>query len=378
MRQAAVWFFLCCKRYLKKWSFLVILLALPAAAGVLHGVEEEEGQEIRIAVYAEGTDREEDGQRPLEWQLVQNLTERDLREGGLFRFYLCADEEEVKEQVASRRAECGYGVSGDLRKKLDERDYRRCIRVYSAPSTVLAQLSTEVVFASLMELYDREIFLDYILESEMVEQAVSALAESGGGMAFGADQDGILEEQAGALYDKWMNNGSTFRFEYGYRDRRGEAEARETGGTVFPIRGIVAVYVFLTGLYSGVMSGYDRERGMFLRLSPGRRSLCAMAVLSAPVFLAAVSGFGALALSGSLEKIGREMAVMAFYVLSVCGFSGILKAILRKPGALAVTIPFFLAGSLVFTPVFVDIGRFFPELAWIERLFLPSWYLRAF
>lgn len=378
MRQAAVWFFLCCKRYLKKWSFLVILLALPAASWAVCRVEQEEGQEIRIALYAEETDREKDGESPLEIRLVDNLAERDPKDKGVFRFYLCADEEEVKDQVASRHAECGYVVSGDLRRRLDERDYRRCIRVYSAPSTVLAELSTEVVCAALMELYDREIFLDYILESEVVDQAVSSLAETMGSGALGVDPRGILEDQAGRLYDKWMNNGSTFRFEYGYRDRRGEAETKETGGTLFPVRGIAAVYVFLTGLYSAVMSGYDKERGLFLCLSPGRRRLCSMAVLLAPVCLAAVSGLGAIALGGAAADVGRETGVMAVYVLSVCVFSGLMRAVCRKPGALAVTIPFFLAGSLIFAPVLVDVGRFFPKLGWIERLFLPSWYLRAF
>ena len=198
MRQVTIWFWLSCKRCLKRLPFILILLVLPAASYFLREVEKEEGQEVGIAVYAggeEALDEKSDrgaqegrgagegrkaggpqAERPLEQLLAEELTERE--DGGLFCFYLCGSEEQVKEEVASGRAECGYVISGDLRRKLDEKDYRRCIRVYSAPSTVLASLSTEVVSAALMKLYDREIFLDYIVESEEVRYAVNRLGAS--------------------------------------------------------------------------------------------------------------------------------------------------------------------------------------------------------
>jgi len=158
MRQMAVWFFLSCKRCLKKASFVALLLALPAAAFAMRQVEKKEGQEARIAVWVEESPLGRDGELPLEWQLAESLVQHDSS-GGLFRFYLCGSQDQLKAHVASRQAECGYTFPAGLREKLDHKDYRRCIQVYSAPSTVLAQLSTEVVSAALMELYDREIFV---------------------------------------------------------------------------------------------------------------------------------------------------------------------------------------------------------------------------
>lgn len=365
MRQVGTWFILSCKRYLKKLSFFLILLVLPVITFWLRGVEETEGQEVRIAVYSEAGDG-------LEGQLAAHLVDEEKNSRrALFRFYQCSSEEQLREDVAARRAECGYVFSEGLREKLDGKNYRRSIRVYSAPSTVLDALSTEVVFGALMELYDREIFVDYVLESQVIEGVVAA---SGG------QEDEIkaqLKEQSGYLYDKWLNNGSTFRFEYGYRSRGGQVQDKASW-RIFPVRGIVAVYLFLVGLYSAVMIGYDEAKGLFLPLSHGKRCACSIAVLGAPVFLGMLSCLTALKTGGSLEGLGREIMIMAGYGAAVCVFSYGVKMICRSPHLIGAMIPFLLVGSLVFTPVFFDIRQFIPQMGWIERLFLPSYYLRAF
>lgn len=365
MSQVGIWFILSCKRYLKKLSFFLILLVLPVITFWLQGVEKEEGQEVRIAVYSES----EGG---LEGQLAENLVDEETNSRrALFRFYLCGSEEQVKDDVAARRAECGYVFSEALREKLDGKSYRRSIRVYSAPSTVLDALSTEVVFGALMELYDREIFVDYVLESQVVKEAAAAWGRQE------EEMKAQLKEQSGYLYDKWMNNGSTFRFEYGYRSKGGQMQ-EQAAWRIFPVRGIVAVYLFVIGLYSAVMVGYDEAKGLFLPLSRGKRGMCSMAALGAPVFLGGLSCLAALKTGGSLEGLGREILAIGSYGAAVCIFSYGVKKVCRNPHLIGSMIPFLLVGSLVFTPVFFDITQFIPQLGWIERLFLPSYYLRAF
>ena len=363
MNTILCWFFLSCKRYLRKLSFLLILLALPAGTYLIRGLEEKEGQEVRIAVCTEGEDRKEKPQIPLEIQLKNVLVDEESNlSRALFRFYECENEEQVKAEVASRRAECGYVISKDLRDKLDKKNYRRCIRVYSAPSTVLAELSTETVFAALMKLYDKEIFLDYITEAEQLPQQM-------------ADQ---LIETAGNLYDKWLSNGNTFRFEYHDINTNGQIlEENVETFTVFPVRGLVAIYLFIVGLYSAVMLEYDEKMGLFVPLCPQKQWLCRLAVLGAPVFLAALSSLGALKTGGCFLEFEKEIVAMGIYCLGICLFSFTVKVICRKPQIICCMIPLFLVGSLIFTPIFIDIRQFFPEWGWIEKLFLPSYYLRG-
>jgi len=370
MRSVAIWFFLSCKRYVHKISFLAILLLLPVVTIFVRGLEQKEGTEIRIAVWPEVSGQ--NAVTSLEWTLAQDLANRGAAEG-MFRFYLCDSEEQLKEEVASRRAECGYVIGADLRKKLGANDYKRCIRVYSAPSTVTAKLSAEVVFSMLMARYDKELFQNYVENGE----ALLPLS--------GQESTQALLAESGALYDAWMENGGTFRFEY---ETVGEtADADNGAGTsvsgshtpsLFPVRGIVAVYIFVAGLYSAAVSLSDERKGLFLALPAAIRIPCQLAAMTGPVALAALAGLLALASGGSMGQPVRELAVMAAYIVATAAFSWILRTVCRREAVVCCLIPFFLTGSLLFCPVIVDVGRYVPGMDGVGRMFLPWYYLGMF
>ncbi len=278
MKRVAMWFFLSCKRYMRKWSFLFILLLLPAGVLAAGQAQKKGSQDISIAISVE-----ESGENTLGDALADSLVNRPRGEdAGMFRFYLCRDEEEVKAEVASRRAECGYVVYAGLEERLDTKSYKRSIGVYSAPSTVAAALSTETVFAALMKIYDGKLLADYVAENELF----APLGAPGGE----AREEAAV--QARELYEKWLGNGSTFRFQYQFQGREGENMDFDGGQTdVFPVRGLVAVYVFITGLYGAVVMCGDEERGLFLPLSYGYRIPCRVASMAAPAVMVSISGF---------------------------------------------------------------------------------------
>ena len=203
MKRVAMWFFLSCKRYMRKWSFLFILLLLPAGVLAAGQAQKKGSQDISIAISVE-----ESGENSLGDALADSLVNRPRGEdAGMFRFYLCRDEEEVKAEVASRRAECGYVIYAGLEEKLDTKSYKRSIGVYSAPSTVASSLSTETVFAALMKIYDGKLLADYVAENELFDH----LGAPGGE----AREEAAV--QAKELYTKWLESGSTFRFEYQFQ-----------------------------------------------------------------------------------------------------------------------------------------------------------------
>ncbi len=280
--------------------------------------------------------------------------------------------------MASKRAECGYVIGRNLREKLDQKKFKRSIQVYSAPSTVAAGLSTEVVFAALMELYDRELFVDYVENGGLFDGAVPA----------GRKQRRQLADQAESLYETWLYNGSTFRFvsetaDADYADAAvlnggsGEGAAREMDA-VFPVRGIVAVYIFIIGLYAAVMNLADEARGLFLAVPYNCRTACRLSSMVAPVFLAAGSGMAALLSGGIFSGWQRELSAMLLFVAAVTGFAWLLRVLLKKPEAICCLIPLFLMGSLLFCPVIIDASRYFPALEHVQKLFLPWYYLKYF
>lgn len=364
MKKAGIWFLLSCKRYGRRLSFLLILLLLPLMCLALRSSGEEETQTIRIAVCALG---EQEGQ--LGGRLLADLTGPE-REDGMFRFYLCQDEQQLNDEVASRRAECGFVISEGLEEKLNQKDFKRCISVYSAPSTVTASLAGEVVFSSMIQLYNKDLFIDYVLKNNIFERIAPA----------GSSEREAITREASGLYDKWSTNESTFRFTYAYQNEDSQIMAADevTAKTVFPVRGVVAVLVFITGLYGAVMDGMDERRGMFLPLSYCERLFCRLSCMAGPVCMAAVSGLAALWCGHTMGAIAGEVLIMLAYVVLVVGFSWILGRICREPQVLCCMIPFFVIGSLLLCPVFVDAGAFVPELKIAGRLFLPYYYMRCF
>ncbi len=356
MKRIGIWFFLSCKRHICRLSFVLILLLLPMGTFFIRKLQKHEDSGIRIAVCAEtekGGSRKNQ-EKSLEQELVLALSGRQAGDG-LFEFYPCAGEQEVKDEVASKRAECGYVISAGLRERLDQKDLKRNIRVYQAPSTVAAKLSSETVFAAMIELYDRELFCQY-MEKKMGDGA----------------------ESAGDVYDKWKKNGSTFDFTYELIGSRGKAENMQSEPSVFPVRGIVAVYVFVIGLYGGAIGLADEKKGMFLKIPYGMRFFCCLAGQAAPVFLASLSGMASLWTGNCVRDWGYELAALAGYGGAVVLFSWILGRICRREETVCSLIPFFLVGSLIFCPVFLDIRRYVPEFGTVERFFLPGYYLRLF
>lgn len=374
MKKVILWFFLCCKRYLKRIPFLLLLAALPLTALAASRMENGKDGTVRIAVCCLDPEPASLGNR-----LKENLLARDT---GLFSFYPCENEQQVRDHVAARKAECGYLIPENLEQKINSGRFKRSITVFSAPSTMTASLSTEVVFSELAAIQNKDILEDYVERGA----AFDALG------AAGSPERKKASGQAGDLYKERMEDGSTFRFEYVYTyspeqagNGSGETGTAAPSPGLFPVRGLTAVFLFITGLYSAVTAAEDSRRGLFTPLPVRLRLPCRFASLAAPVALAALSGLSAVLLSGGpgissggAAAILPEAAAMALYALAVSIFSMALGAILKTPEALGAVIPFFIIGSLVFCPVFFDAERLLPGLGQAGKLFLPYYYLRGF
>ena len=76
--------------------------------------------------------------------------------------------------------------------------------------------------------------------------------------------------------------------------------------------------------------------------------------------------------------MGFEMTALAFYGILVTGFSWAVRIACPREALVCCLIPFFLVGSLVFCPVFLDIGKYVPEFGKLGNLFLPQYYLKIF
>ena len=381
MKMVFVWFFLSCKRYLKKPGILLALLLLPVTAWIDGKYVHPENEGIKIALYlqetaGENVDLSENGEQKngsgeydpeQNWenmgiQLVKDLLNSSIKEAdntngasaeseSLFWFYLCDSEEQLKAHVASEKAECGYVVPEDLGERLRNKKIKNTITLYTSPSTVTGSLSTESIFAALARLYDRQILVDH-----------------------------MQDEATGDLYDTWYANGNIFHFEYVYGDIQIDADHVRTksANNIFPVKGINAVIIFIMSLYSVCILKEDEKKGLFSTLHSGEKQSCQIVMFLALPVLSFISGILALFFAGILKSgISGifQIAELILYTTAAGVYAWILKLLVRSSSILLCLIPFFLMGSLIFTPVFVDIGRFVPSIGWIGRLFLPYYFL---
>lgn len=381
MKMVFVWFFLSCKRYLKKPGILLALLLLPVTAWIAGKYVHPENEGIKIALYlqetaGENVDLSENGEQKngsgeydpeQNWenmgiQLVKDLLNSSVKEAdntngasaeseSLFWFYLCDSEEQLKAHVASEKAECGYVVPEDLGERLRNKKIKNTITLYTSPSTVTGSLSTESIFAALARLYDRQILVDH-----------------------------MQDEATGDLYDTWYANGNIFHFEYVYGDIQIDADHVRTksANNIFPVKGINAVIIFIMSLYSVCILKEDEKKGLFSTLHSGEKQSCQIAMFLALPVLSFISGILALFFAGILKSgISGifQIAELILYTTAAGVYAWILKLLVRSSSILLCLIPFFLMGSLIFTPVFVDIGRFVPSIGWIGLLFLPYYFL---
>lgn len=381
MKMVFVWFFLSCKRYLKKPGILLALLLLPVTAWIAGKYIHPENEGIKIALYlqetaGENVDLSENGEQKngsgeydpeQNWknmgiQLVKDLLNSSVKEvdntngasaesESLFWFYLCDSEEQLKAHVASEKAECGYVVPEDLGERLRNKKIKNTITLYTSPSTVTGSLSTESIFAALARLYDRQILVDH-----------------------------MQDEATGDLYDTWYANGNIFHFEYVYGDIQIDADHVRTksANNIFPVKGINAVIIFIMSLYSACILKEDEKKGLFSTLHSGEKQSCQIVMFLALPVLSFISGILALFFAGILKSgISGifQIAELILYTTAAGVYAWILKLLVRSSSILLCLIPFFLMGSLIFTPVFVDIGRFVPSIGWIGRLFLPYYFL---
>lgn len=340
------WFWLSCKRQLKHNFFIAALLLVPVCLFAFAQIEERDSGKILIGIYGEDT------------EFVPEIFAALLSQDGMFEFYICETEEILKDDVASRKAECGYVFKNDFKEKLDDRDFKRSILVYSAPSTITAELSKEVVFAAMFEIYGEYLLEQFVIESDIF-----------------TDMDaGRVQEELKAAYHNEMRSGSTFSFQY----ETLSTEPVETGNAriAFPVRGILAIYLMIIGLFSVVALRQDEERGLFITLTYAERVPCKLASTAAPVCMAGVSVLVTLLITGNLDHGVREVPLLIIYIIMILLVSYILKMVVKDPVVLCGLIPVSILCSMVICPVFFDISQWLPQLEPVRYLLLPYYYMR--
>jgi len=340
------WLFI--KRLIKNPAFICMIIIMPLLITMFNKVDTKEEKRILVGIYHEEGD--------LSKLICENLKDKD----GYIKFLVYDNKAEMIEAVETKKLECAYIFPIDFKERLDNYKIKRCITCIESPSTILSSISDEVVFAGIIREYGRNIAVDFAKENNIVGDGTNN------------------NEDIAKNYERFNTPGKTFSIDYKYIETDGvNSEEIKDKTTTYAIHGIVSVLILISGLFGAVKWFEDEKRGLYSSFNSEAKVMIGFISILAPTVLMALSGIATIYLSNTYTYMSREFIDMGLYVLLVCGFSYLLKLIVKSGTDICVILPVVTIGSLIFCPVFIDISNFILFISWINKLFPTFYYLNG-
>lgn len=361
IKQYIIWLRLLAKRLWRQPACIGLLVLIPILGYAVSVMEQGERGGAAVSVCVEnGT-----------WnsQIADGLRREDV--DSVLEFALCDDPETVEYSVVSGAADCGFVIHADIEERVMNGDWRKCITVYETAQSSITGMAKERISGVIFQLYSEQCYEDYMgqISEDIVDFAFDA-------------------------YEVHLTDDSTFGFRY-MNDNQYNLYNSDTDGTydisVFPIKGVFAVVIFISGMCGMLEYDKDRQEKRFLRITPnwltyGVDVWMPTVFVSAAVLICLWISDGVRVSNGRfsigallsvwnvgvwLSQIGQLIAYQCIIVL----YCSILSIILKRQETIAAAIPILSLGSLVCAPVFVNLGTYLPIFAVLEKLFPVTYYL---
>ena len=253
---------------------------------------------------------------------------------------------------------CAY-VSGDERSLPYD---RHLIRFVAGEDNVQLKLAREQFYGAIFPYISRAVTESFTFE-EAGNAGESEAQENQSQTGSTQLQAGNSQLQAGenkadlqALYDENQVQGSIFEFALG--PTKNTVDMDEVNYLTTPLRGLLALFVFMAGMVMALYFIKDRQSGLFDRLPGKLRPLVAWLYIFSGTLVCGIAAFVGLYFSGSFTTWGKELLLMALLVLAVTGFSWILGTVTDRVA---------IVGCLVIYVVCVTAAGIF--LQWRKYLF---------
>lgn len=361
IKQYMIWLKLLSKRLWRQPAYVGLLVLIPVLGYAVSVMEQGERSGIAAAVCVEEgawSNRIADGIRREEADSV--LT-----------FMFCDDASATERLVMTGEADCGFLIPADIAERVMENDWRKCITVYETSGSSITGMAKERISGVIFRLYSEQCYGDYMedISEDIVDFAYDA-------------------------YENHLVDHSTFGFRYIYSDQYSQYGSDTNDiydAAVFPIKGVFAVIIFISGMCGMLEYDKDKREKRFVRMAPN--ALTYMVDVWIPtVFVSAAvlvclwisdgigiagGSFSAAAMLSVwdigmwVSQIGRMIVYQCIIVL----YCYILGIILKRQETIAAAIPILSLGSLVCAPVFVRLAAYMPVFAALEKVFPVTYYL---
>ena len=361
IRQYLIWLRLLAKRLLRQPAYIGLLLLIPILGYAVSMMEQEgTGGTVVSVCVEEGA-----------WssRITDGLREQEKDSVLAFAFY--DDAAAVEQSVVGGTADCGFVIPSNIEEAVLDEDWRKSITVYETSASSITGMAEERISGVIFKLYSDQRYREYM--GDISEDIVDFAEEA---------------------YESHLLDNSTFGFRYVNYDQYSQSNS-DTADTydmiVFPIKGVFAVLIFISGMCGMLEYDTDRREKRFVRMAPNMLTymvdvwiptvFVSFAVLICLWISDGVHSAGGQLSVGAmlsvwdfgmwLSQIGRLIAYQFIIILYCC----ILGMILRRQETVAAAIPILSLGSLVCAPVFIRLSMYVPIFAVLEKLFPVTYYL---
>ena len=380
IKQYEIWLWLLMKRLLKQPVFIGLLILIPVMGYAVNALEQGGSSGAVVAICVEESRWSE--------QIVtklQALSADNTAGSSVLQYHFYDSDMETERAVLKSEADCGFVIHGDIAERVMEEDWRNSILVYETDSSSITGMAKERIAGVLFRLYSEECYEAYLEETLQAEDFITDY-EAEEIVAF-----------AGQAYETHLVDGSTFSFVY---ERLGEPLAVENSDinandqagqeksdrnvindtSVFPVKGVFAVLIFISGMCGMLEYEKDKKEKRFLRLAPNWMTyivnIWIPTLYTSLAVLVCLWIADAMQLGGwSSGMWGKQIASLILYQGIIVLYCCILRALLRRQETIAVGIPILTLGSLVCAPVFVKLSMYVPLFKVLEKLFPATYYL---
>lgn len=397
IKQYRIWLWLLMKRLLGQPAFICLLVLIPVMGYAVSILEEGDSSGAVVAVCVESGEWSGQITETLEGLSAQNT------QGGILQYEFYENDMAIEQAVLRSEADCGFVIPEDIAERVKEGDWHRSILVYETDSSSITGMAKERIAGVIFKLYSEQRYGEYIEET----------MQSGGFIPeYETDEAVAFAKEA---YEKHLVDGSTFSFLYeeqekdfddteqkrdddDYISQRKDDTIVRNDTSVFPLKGVFAVLIFISGMCGMLEYEKDKKEKRFLRVAPNwmtyivniwiptlYTSLAVLICLWLTDALQDMGGYGtANGIAGMRQALLQvwtwkmwvhQICRLIIYQCIIVAYCSILRVILHRQETIAVSIPILALGSLVCAPVFVRLAMYMPLFQVMEKLFPVTYYL---
>ena len=170
--------------------------------------------------------------------------------------------------------------------------------------------------------------------------------------------------------------GPAFAFDYDalYEDYQGSSDSINIFEyLVTPVRGIVAIFVFIIALTGGLSWFKDKNSNTYANIPLNKRPSLKLLIISIPTVIAMLSGYLSLLVAGICSNYLYELFTMFAYGLLCIIVTYILSSVVNEHIYCGL-IPVFILGSIICCPIFFNLANLIPAMKYLQNIFLPTYY----